>query len=91
MKFAQITVALAAGLFAASPGALEYGSFPEDLRPSCTVELQRCLEKREKLALQLNVYSHAHDWNRIESALRRLNERDPQCALLLRSVGPDGF
>ncbi|MCG6875596.1 MAG: hypothetical protein LJE97_10950 [Betaproteobacteria bacterium] len=94
MRLDQIAVALAAALIAASPGmgsAWEYGFFPEDLRPSCTAELQKCLEKREKLALQLGVYGRAHDWGQIENALLRLNETDPQCAQLLQGMGRDGF
>lgn len=57
-------------------------SWPE----ACTPEAQGCLEKLEA-RLQL----HGHGRTGMEQALLELEETDPVCALLLRSVALTGY
>jgi hypothetical protein len=54
--------------------------------PACTPEAQACLDK-----LEARLRLHAHSAAGIEQALLELQETDPGCALLLRSVALTGF
>jgi len=87
MKLDPFIAALITALAAAAPtldgpGAQE--TFQQASLPSCTSELQRCLEKLDR---RLAPSEYRHDWSRIESALVKLLDTDPECALLLQGTG----
>jgi hypothetical protein len=88
MRLHHIAAALAAAsLLTASPGsgdARAAEAWARVFPPACTPEAQRCLEKLET---QLYFHGRAHDAIGIEQALLELEETDPECAFLLRSVG----
>jgi hypothetical protein len=92
MKFTPISTALAATLLlATSPGfGGTWASEPwgRSVPRACTPEAQKCLEKLE---VRLQRLGHAHDAIGIDRALLELHETDPECALLLRGAGLNGF
>jgi hypothetical protein len=92
MKFTLIPTVLAATLLLATPpgfgGTWTTEPWGRRVPRACTSEVQKCLEKLES---RLQLHGHTHDGIGIERALLELDEAEPECALLLRSVGLSGL
>lgn len=89
MKTARIAAALAMAFLCVAPGigsTWEHEPFVGPFPPSCTAAGQRCVAKLERL----QVYG-MHDWTSMESALLKLRETDPECAVMLQGVTLHGF
>ena len=87
MKLDPLIATLITALMAAAPtldGPRAQEAFRQASLPSCTSEMQRCLEKLDR---RLELHEHRHDWNRIERAFAKLLDTDPECALLLQGTG----
>jgi len=87
VKTARIVAALVTAFLFVSPGI--GGTWERDpvMGPSCTSARQKCMDKLERLQL----YPGTRDWTRVESALFKLRETDPECAALLQGEGLYGL
>ena len=91
MKLDPLIAALATALLATAPGpdgTWAQERFAQVVHPSCTSELQRCLDKLDR---RIDLHEHGRDWSKIESALVKLLDTDPECALLLQGTGLRGL
>ena len=86
MKLDPFIAVLVTVLVAAVPTLDGAGAeaFQRTSLPSCTSEMQRCLDKLDR---RLDLSVHRHDWSRIESAYAKLLDTDPECVLLLQGTG----
>ena len=87
MKTARIVAALVTAFLFVSPGIGRTWERDPVMAPSCTSARQKCMDKLERLQL----YRGTQDWSRVESALFKLRETDPECAALLQGEGLYGF
>lgn len=80
MKTARIIAVLVTTFLFVTPGI--GGTWERDpvIGLSCTSVRQKCIDKLERLQL----YPGTRDWTRVESALFKLSETDPECAALLQ-------
>jgi hypothetical protein len=90
-RIAAVLLAAILATSSASGGAWERDHSASAFQPSCTAELQRCLAKLETLQLRQQFYEGIEDWSRVERALLRLQETNPECALLLEGAGLQGL